>query len=71
MMSAASDDRVEALELAYTRLRRAAQGVLDAANYPAGADQEPRIYRSQLATLDRELRGTPQPTSRLAWMSPT
>lgn len=64
------DTDYEALAESYRRLRRAAQAVVDASRYPADGD-EGRVYESQLRDLARELRGDPQPTNRLTWMSPT
>lgn len=64
-------DDYEALAESYRRLRRAAQDVIDACNYPAHGGQERRVYERQLQDLARELRGEPQPTNKLTWMSPT
>lgn len=52
----------------HRRLRLAAQRVVEAANYPTAEDEEPRLYRRQLADLERELAGEPQPTS--IWTRP-
>ena len=66
-----STDSYEALAESYRRLRIAAQAVLDAASYPT-TDEEPRVYRSQLKALERELEGLPQPSAaKFAWMSIT
>jgi hypothetical protein len=51
----------------YQRLQRAAQAVVDAADYATQGEDEARVYASQLRTLRRELKGTPQPHGM--WMS--
>lgn len=48
---------------AYRRLRRAAEKVVDAANYAAGDEDEARVYASQLRDLKRELDGEPRPST--------
>ena len=60
----ASDTECHSLLDRYTRLRKAAQAVVDAAGY----DEDGRVYRAQLRDLERELRGEPQPNG-LKWMS--
>jgi hypothetical protein len=53
----------EILAEKYRRLRAAAERVIECANYPAADDEEARVYRSQLRTLERELNGVPQPSA--------
>jgi hypothetical protein len=48
----------EVLRRKYLRLRKAAEKVVQAADYAAGGD-EPRVYASQLRDLKRELTGEP------------
>jgi hypothetical protein len=63
-----SDSEYEVLLDRYLRLRRAAERVLEAADYAVDGNDETRVYASQLRELERELEGEPQP-HRLAWMS--
>ena len=56
-----TDEQLEALAQRHARLVKAAQAVIDAANYPANGEEEARVYKSQLRQLDRELRSQPQP----------
>jgi hypothetical protein len=51
----------------YQRLHRAAQAVVDAADYASDGEDEARVYASQLRALRRELEGEPQPQGM--WMS--
>jgi hypothetical protein len=52
----------EQLAERYRRLRVVCERLVEAADYPAGDDDESRVYRSQLRAVERELRGTPQPS---------
>jgi hypothetical protein len=61
-----TEEQLAALSDAYQRLRIAAQAVVDAASYDPGG--EGRVYEVQLADLQRELMGEPQPNG-MAWMS--
>jgi hypothetical protein len=65
-------DNHDALRERYRRLRAAARAVVDGAE-SAGHPERPLcgVEPHLIRTLRREVRGEPQPSAKLSWMSPT